>query len=343
MPKKIHLYTGEAEDFREYRESVGSASEFSDIGFVSRGTETNLQSDLAAQKRYFAYIQQKYLEVCASVSVESLRKTFRTLTLTSELEQNETSSKEPDQTYKEDVHSRASLDSVIFDLRRLREAVQASDAPIQFEKSVLLFSARTTALMGHYQSYVPSVRRLLDTMPLSEAERHEVGAIYILHIVHFNNDIPAAFEALAKYNLFDDLSLRQIVRSWADWDYVLWRRRLRAETDPARLRIMMFGDRLMAIETLKRLGKAYFFMQKSEIEKLTGWKWEDCVNKLGCGWYNEENDRIVMRQRKRRIITSTANTTNIACATSSLSTATDVPAETVAPSSAESKPSDSSP
>ncbi|KAK9327717.1 hypothetical protein V1520DRAFT_348119 [Lipomyces starkeyi] len=271
-----------------------------DYGLVSRGNDTRLQSDPDVQQRYFALLQRKYLAVCANApGVDALRRTFQTLTIGTE------HAVDQDEETDEDAARRMALDHVVLGLRKLREAVIASGPPTPFAKKLLLFSVRVTVLLGHYQSYLPAMKRLLDdvhpVIPLSAAERYEIGGLYVLHLVHFSNDLTAAYDAMQHYDLFDDLALRQVLRAWADVDYVLWRRRYDAEPDSGRRRIMAFGDRIMAIETLKRLGTAYFFMQKDEIEKLTGRRWIDCVEKLGCGWRLEETGRVVMRERKHRL------------------------------------------
>ncbi|KAK9374632.1 uncharacterized protein V1513DRAFT_445498 [Lipomyces chichibuensis] len=271
-----------------------------DYGLVSRGNDTRLQHDPDVQQRYFALLQRKYLAVCAnSPGVDALRRTFQTLTIRTE------HAAEHDDETDEDAARRMALDHVVLGLRKLREAVIASGPPTLFAKKVLLFSVRVTVLLGHYQSYLPAMKRLLDdvhpVIPLSVAERYEIGGLYVLHLVHFSNDMTAAYDAMQHYDLFNDLALRQVLRAWADVDYVLWRRRYDAEPDSGRRRIMAFGDRMMAIETLKRLGTAYFFMQKDEIEKFTGRQWTDCVEKLGCGWRLEETGRVVMRERKHRL------------------------------------------
>ncbi|KAJ8100887.1 hypothetical protein POJ06DRAFT_237052 [Lipomyces tetrasporus] len=270
-----------------------------DYGLVSRGNDTRLQRDPDTQQRYFTLLQRRYLAACADApGVDALRRTFQTLTIGTQhgVDQDDGSD--------EDAARRMALDHVVLGLRKLREAVIASGPPTPFAKKVLLFSVRVTVLLGHYQSYLPAMKRLLDdvhpVIPLSSAERHEIGGLYVLHLVHFSNDLTAAYDAMQQYDLFDDLALRQILRAWADFDYALWRRRYHAEPDSGRRRIMAFGDRTMAVETLKRLGTAYFFMQKDEIERLTGWRWTDCVEKLGCGWRLEETGRVVMRERKHR-------------------------------------------
>ncbi|KAK9235514.1 hypothetical protein V1525DRAFT_260991 [Lipomyces kononenkoae] len=277
-----------------------------DYGLVSRGNDTRLQSDPDLQQRYFALLQRKYLAICADApGVDALRRTFQTLTVGTSTTTTEDAVDLGRDRTDEDAARKMALDQVVLGLRKLREAVIASGPPTPFAKKVLLFSVRVTVLLGHYQSYLPAMKRLLDdvhpVIALSAAERYEIGGLYVLHLVHFSNDLTAAYHAMHQYDLFDDLALRQVLRAWADVDYVLWRRRYDGEPDSGRRRIMAFGDRTMAIETLKRLGTAYFFMQKDEIERFTGRQWTDCVQKLGCGWRLEETGRVVMRERKHRL------------------------------------------
>ncbi|KAK9474634.1 uncharacterized protein V1510DRAFT_406032 [Dipodascopsis tothii] len=310
-------------------------------GLVSRGNDVRLQQDPVAQREYFDLILREYLSFCAtSRSVGDLRDTFEGLgyrgtgpgqrrasaaagrTSTQPAAASRSVSlgagrgaadrgaagargaapTAADPAGRETLVRRRQLDDIVMALRTLREAVLASP-PCALAKSVLLLSIRVTVLLGHYESYLPSMLQLLDTvhpvLPLSDAELHEVVALYALHLVHFANNAAEAYAVMDKYNVRDDLPLRQIIAAMVDCDYVLWRRRYVGETDPGRRRMMAFGERNMTRQTLKRLGMAYFHMPVRDVERLTGWSWDDCVNVLGCGW-RLEGDRVVMRERKTR-------------------------------------------
>ncbi|KAK9462118.1 uncharacterized protein V1516DRAFT_673795 [Lipomyces oligophaga] len=299
-----------------------------EIGYISRGADL---IDKQQQERYFAQLQRQYLRICAdSPSVDSLRQSLQKLSFDPGVSESEpegsvtdglgdgvrgnsdvdknidtenVESKVTDINYmdKKGTETKESqFDQILVGLRKLRETVLASGPPTSFSKIVFLFSARVTVLLGHYQSYLPSLKTLLDVIdpvvPLTTAERYEIAGLYVLHLTHFANDPAAAFDALYRYNIQDDLPLRQIIISWTDKDYVLWRTRYKAESDNARRKLMDHGARNMAIACMKTIGSAYFFMSKTELEGLVGYCWDQCLD-LGCRW-RLENDRVVIRQRK---------------------------------------------
>ncbi|KAK9448051.1 uncharacterized protein V1518DRAFT_456781 [Limtongia smithiae] len=280
---------------------AGSAGDafVDDFGFVSRSGETRLQHDAALQARYFTYLQQQYLLACAAApGSDALRRTFERLSLGEDGGDND-----DDEAAAAAAAARESaLRRVLLGLRKLRQAILASGPPSAFGKDVFMFSVNVAVPTGQHEQYVPAMKWLLDDASalLTNAEAREVGALLTLHLAHFSNDVPAAFGAMQRYNVFGDLALRQVVHAWADRDYVLWRRLFRRESDPARRRMMDFGDRQMAMETLKRIGAAYFFMPQQDVEALAGLPWRDCVEKLGCGWRREEQGRIVIRERRPR-------------------------------------------
>ncbi|KAK9381814.1 uncharacterized protein V2V93DRAFT_367934 [Kockiozyma suomiensis] len=290
-----------------------------DFGLVSRGNDDRLLHDEALQTRYFNKLQRKYLSACASApGVEALRRTLESLSVSNNTSNlNSARVQATDTSFdglnsrdaKDEAERRMALDQVVLGLRKLREAILASGPPTAFGKSVFLFTVRVTVPIGHYESYVPAMKCLLDvisqTQPLTKAERHEIGALYLLHLTHFSNNMSEAFEAMQKYGLADDLTLRQTLQAWWDRDYVLWRRRFVKEKDPARRKLMEYGDRTMALEALKRVGAAYFFMKREELEKITGWPWTRCVDELGCGWRHEQDSSlIVIRERKKKPVIS---------------------------------------
>ncbi|KAK9477807.1 hypothetical protein V1514DRAFT_333041 [Lipomyces japonicus] len=254
-------------------------------GLVSRGSAEvhDLMTSSADQHAYFAALQQRYLKLCADASdIDTLRTTL--------------------------TAGDGELASIIMGLRRLREILVATSSFDHFAQTVYLFSVRVGVVSAHYETYLPACKRLLDHhFLLTPAERSEIGSIYVLHLVHktghhhnhTTSALTAAYDAMAKYDLFDDLRLRQVLRAWIDKDYVLWRRNLDNEPDPGRRRIMTMAERTMVIETLKRIGASYLSIEKSELEKLTGWSWNRCVTDLSCGW-RLEGSKIIIRERKKK-------------------------------------------
>lgn len=273
-----------------------------DYGLLSRGEDSRLANNEEEQKKYFAAIQRRYIRFCYDAGDGAvLKAALRAVEKTDSFQEEETGGNKGDKVKEDRKGNPPAIDSIIMSLRKLREAMIAQ-TPSEFTKAVFLFSVRVTSTMGHYQSYVPSVLKLLEvhaTVPLTNAEVQEVCGIYALYLSIVSGCSSEAYLVLDR-NDWKDSRLLSILRAWDTKDYVSWAQLCRTESDLGRSKIMQSGDPHMAMEGLKRIGKTYFSIHVDELEKLLGWKWAAIKKELNCGWREEDGGRIVIRERRQQ-------------------------------------------
>lgn len=132
-------------------------------------------------------------------------------------------------------------------LRKLREALLSTKAN-SFTKNVYLFSVRISSVIGHYQTYVPSILYLLEDKHqhlLSESERQEIATLLVLHEAHFTQENVKALKLYFKYLDGVDTKTLQILKAWIAKDYYTWIKLYNTETDAAKVVIMKLGLGLM--------------------------------------------------------------------------------------------------
>ncbi|KAG5364486.1 putative membrane protein [Yarrowia sp. E02] len=284
-----------------------------DYGLLSRGEDTRLVNNEEEQKKYFGAIQRHYIRFCYDAGDGSVLKAALKAVEKSQAVSWDTDQKGGKRAGDKDRSKKPAIDSIIMSLRKLREAMIAQQ-PSDFMKVVFLFSVRVTSTMGHYASYVPSVLKLLEIheeLPLTNAEIQEVCGVYALYLAIVAGNVSGGYEILDR-NGWKDSRLQAVLRAWETKDSVSWARLYATETDLGRSKMMQSGDSHMAMECLKRVGKSYFFIQTAELEKMIGWKWPAIQKDLGCGWRQEVDGRIIIRERRQKApqISITCETTS---------------------------------
>lgn len=272
-----------------------------DYGLLSRGEDTRLVNNEEEQKKYFAAIQRHYIRFCYDAGDGSVLRAALKAVEKSQADSWDTEQKAGKRGGDKDKGKKPAIDSIIMSLRKLREAMIAQ-TPSDFMKTVFLFSVRVTSTMGHYASYVPSVLKLLeihDELPLTNAEIQEVCGVYAIYLAVVAGNVTEGYQVLDR-NDWKDSRLQTVLRAWETKDYVSWAKLYTTETDLGRSKMMQSGDSHMAMEGLKRIGKSYFFIQRTELEKLIGWKWPAIQKDLNCGWRQEEDGRIIIRERRQK-------------------------------------------
>lgn len=132
-----------------------------EFGLLSRGQDNRLQKDSNARKTFLSETQQLIDE------------------------------------YKNNSPSLKRRDKILMNFRKLRESVLQVESD-KFVKSLLLASMRFSILVGHYQSYIPSIEKLLereniDDTFLTPNELQQVWCYFVLHIVHFSKEYERGF------------------------------------------------------------------------------------------------------------------------------------------------------
>lgn len=163
----------------------------------------------------------------------------------------------------------AEIDTILADLRKLREAMLHA-GPSPFLKQVFLYSVRIAAPAGQYQTYVPCITYLLQQASLlvTPAERVELALLLALQLAHGAGDNSAAFAVF-----FAHLDARaaprvyQALHAWVRDDYWQWLEVYNGETDPAKHAIMTGGLAAMLRRMAHVLTAAYFQLGRTELER----------------------------------------------------------------------------
>ncbi len=102
--------------------------------------------------------------------------------------------------YRHKDQSLETRDQILMNFRKLRESILRIKSD-EFVKSVLLASMHFSITIEHYQSYIPTMEKLIeresiDATFLKGKELEEVWLYFILHIVHFSKEYERGFSLL---------------------------------------------------------------------------------------------------------------------------------------------------
>lgn len=162
----------------------------------------------------------------------------------------------------------------------------------EFSKSVFLFSIRISSRVGHYQTYVPSITHLLkNDNKLTKQELDEITTLYILHLIHFNNNNLLAIKIFFQYIPLNE-KIRNIMQIWRNEDYFKWFNLYNNEHDSSRKRIMKFGEKKMISHAIKCIQKSYNQLPKTYLNKI----FYNKELKEFCDW--NLNDSTILIKRK---------------------------------------------
>lgn len=265
-------------------------------GLVSRSDDTRLRDDSEARQSYFESIQIRFLVYCSLKSPKHLRYAMSITPSQNALAKWETAKPKLMQD-----PTAISLGAIEMSLRQLREAVltlTSDDLTID----IYVYSVKASAMEGHHEAYLPSCQHILNTLHpevgLPQDVFTSVFEIYILHLIHFNNDTVQAFDLLGEYYSTDHNRLWETARYWVERDYVRWRRVYDSEQNMASKRVMQMGELTIANEALARIGSSYMTISQPDLEGIMSMPWTRIVNDLHCPWRND-NGTIVIKERKR--------------------------------------------
>lgn len=257
-------------------------------GLMSKTEETRLRGSPEARQKFFENIQVQFL-VCCSLQSRSHFEYASSIT--------------PSQTaladwvgFKNRLVNGISFASIEMSLKHLRDCISALPYD-DLTNSVYVYSVQVSALEGHYESYVPSAKHVLFSLypegGISEHQFNDVMQLYILHLIHFENETVKVFDLLGEYHTTGENTnkMGEIVRVWVERDYLRWRQLYDGERNMARKRIMQIGELIMAKEALGRIGK---LIRQQDLEATMGKSWERLLSQLNCTWGRDENDLIII-------------------------------------------------
>ncbi|KAF2818993.1 hypothetical protein CC86DRAFT_363398 [Ophiobolus disseminans] len=289
-------------------------------GLPSKG-ETRL-NDFKTQETYLNRIIERYMKLCAlnreqldrlfaSVSSASpdLTSSFSSLSLglasskhapapPAATENRTPASSTPQTTAATSIKE---LETVLTALRKLREAITASNRTDVFARRAYYFNIHVAILCHDWESYVPALHTLLNALhprnPLPPHDLKDFVGLHILDLVCRQGDYAGAREVKLRY-AYSDRRVEMVMSSLVADDWVnYWR--MRRSVDGYQRSVMQWADGGVRVHALKCLGKAYLRADRRFVERVAERGWEELVSD-GVGWELGEGDKVVIQKPKAR-------------------------------------------
>lgn len=225
-----------------------------------------------------------------------------------------------------DLRDRSRCDNILMNFRKLRESI-LEERSTKEVKSILKESLKFSISVLNYQSYVPTIKELLDRQKLDhnfmcDEEVSEVWTYLVLHIVHFDKEyekgLNTFFEHVGKITdcmdvgeqnikqLNDSQLVYQLISAYTMGNHYLWLQicgYLQSCTDEKRKRyyqILSLSCLREERENMMRdLEISHFVLSAKAIERFTSLKYEEIANKYGFKWeLNEKTGMVTLRHRR---------------------------------------------
>ena len=202
---------------------------------------------------------------------------------------------------EKDAAATKELGMLLMAMRKLREGIVASGRRDEFARRAYIFIIRAAILTSTFESYQPALLHLLykihPVCPLSTSEVREFVGYHILDLVCRLREYGEAFAVRNRWR-FKDRMVEGVLNALVRDDWLgFWR--LKVEVDGYQRAIMSWAENDLRSHALKCLGKSYFSVEKSYLERCVGRVWEELKAKDGVGW-ELEGDRVTIRRIKRR-------------------------------------------
>ncbi|KAF2852920.1 hypothetical protein T440DRAFT_23228 [Plenodomus tracheiphilus IPT5] len=288
-------------------------------GLPSKG-ETRL-NDFKTQETYFNRIIERYMKLCAlnreelntlfasissthSASVPisnttSLNASFSSLSLSKHAPKPTptapTIATIPPNALTPSINE---LATVLASLRKLREAITASDRCDAFALRAYFFAIHVSILCSDWSSYLPALHALLSKLhprnPLPPHDLREYVGLLILDQCCRQADYAGARATRLFYG-YKDWRVEGVMSALVqdNW-YQFWR--LRRGVDGYQRAIMGWAEKGMRVHVLKCVGRSYLSVERAWLEGVTDKGWEELVGD-GVGW-ELVGDRVVVRKPK---------------------------------------------
>ncbi|OCL12751.1 hypothetical protein AOQ84DRAFT_352359, partial [Glonium stellatum] len=292
------------------RLKTGPVDPLESYGLPSKG-ETRL-NDFKPQEIYYSKIVERYMKFCAaSGGGDELDKQFAALSLdttspsaSAPLAPSKSTpplSSRPSgsSAAKPTPSPTAELTTILTALRKLREAIIATDRRDTFAQRAYIFNIHVAILTKDWESYQPALLSLLYKIhprtPLPPPDLHEFVGYWVLDLACRQSDLTAAHAARATWS-YKDRRVEIVLKALAHDDWVgFWK--MRRAVDGYQKRIMEWAEDGMRLHALKCLGRSYMTADRAYVERCTEKKWEDLV-KDGVGWELAEGEKVVIRKPK---------------------------------------------
>ncbi|CAX42425.1 conserved hypothetical protein [Candida dubliniensis CD36] len=272
-----------------------------EFGLVSRGNDTRLRNNEHDRVAFYRQILFQFVRFCSCSTPNSLH-----LGLTKLLNEEDYQSLESPENNASDPEN-ITMDSILLSTRKLREALLC-DPPSAFHKKVFMFSVRISSVLGHYQTYIPSINYLIlhrAELDLSDSEFEEIVTILILHLVHLNENIAQAIRLFFRY-IPHKKEILTVIQSWINGNYYHWIRIYNEERNEAILSLMKLGHDKMVCHLIKTIGCCYYTLQKSDLEQNYlphDLSFDDLVSKHNINWkLSDDGKTVVIRERRKKVV-----------------------------------------
>jgi hypothetical protein len=190
------------------------------------------------------------------------------------------------------------LATVLQALRKLREAITASNRTDVFARRAYYFNIHVAILCHDWESYVPALHSLLYTLhprsPLPAHDLKDFVGLQILDQACRQADPAGARETKMRFG-FADRRVESVMRALVADDWVgFWR--ARRGVDGYQRSVMEWADGRVRVHALKCVGKSYMRADRRFVERMAerGWVTD------GLGWELEENGGVVIQRAKGR-------------------------------------------
>lgn len=197
--------------------------------------------------------------------------------------------------------SQKDLSVLVMAMRKLREGIVASKRVDDFSIQAYIFCIRLSILLKHMESYHPAILHLLRKMhtvqPLSTTELQEFVGYLVLDLACRQNDLAKAYSIRHQYKLRDQ-KVDSVLQAIAHDNYFLfWR--VKRNVDGHKAKLMEFAEHATRIQTLKCIGRTYFTMDLTSLERYTNTSWSSLKQDCAVGW-ELEGSKVIIRKPKAR-------------------------------------------
>ncbi|KAL8926282.1 MAG: hypothetical protein Q9208_003004 [Pyrenodesmia sp. 3 TL-2023] len=193
------------------------------------------------------------------------------------------------------------LSIIIMAMRKLREAIVASNRNDTFAVTVYLFIIRTAIILGHSESYHPALLHLINrhhgVLPLSKGDEDEVVRYFLLDVACRQQDLATAFGMRRVYQ-YRSIRIDRVMTALVHGDWMLFQRAKRGADLHEQL-LMQWADERMAGHALQCIGKSYLSLPKGYLERCTSMQWEELKMVKKLSWTLDDQTVVVKQMRKR--------------------------------------------
>ena len=200
-----------------------------------------------------------------------------------------------------DATSPKELSTLLFSMRKLREALVASSRTDTFSQRAYVFIIRAAILTLSYESYQPALLHLLYKIhpltPLPTPELHEFVGYHILDLACRLGDFGEAFSVRKRWK-YRDVRVEGVLKALVhdDWSN-FWR--LRSAVDGYQRKLFGWVEDATRKHALKCIGQSYFTVDRKYVEQCAGRAWDELKEKDGVGW-ELDGSTVTVRRIKAR-------------------------------------------